>query len=163
VQSLRVVEASAFDARSLGQSSLIAIGGSGGNQQLESLRRRLPAAQQDGGSGAGSVLVAMQALPGHPAGSRQPHFQLWIDGTSQLLLQAGAGMLYRHPLPGSAVRLDAAGRLQALPAPDVSPTPASQAPRALLRLLLGTLVAVAAASILAGLGWQVRKPLEASW
>ena len=105
----------------------------------------------------------MQALPERPTRSRQLHFQLWIDGSSPLLLQAGAGALYRHPLPGSAVRLDAGGRLQALPAPDASPEPASQTPRTLLRLLLGALVMAAAAAILLGLGWQVRKPLEAAW
>jgi hypothetical protein len=163
VQSLRVIEASAFDTRSLGRSSLIAVGGSGGNQLLERLRHQHPAAREDGRSGDGAGVVAMRALPGQPASSRELHFHLWIDGSSPLLLQAAAAALSRHPLPGNAVSLDAGGRLQATPTPGAAPKPAAQPPQALLRLLLAAIGMVAAGAILLGLVLQVRKPLEPAW
>jgi hypothetical protein len=164
VESPRVVEASAFNLRTLGSASLIVIGGSGGNAQLERLRRQLPAPQEAGPIGDGAAaFLAVQALPGQPAASRVPHFQLWLDGSSPLLLQAAAGALDRHPLPGSAVRLDATGRPQALPTPVVSQKPASQPPQALLQMLLAALGVTAVATTLLVLGWQVRKPLEAAW
>ncbi|MBJ7615025.1 MAG: cellulose biosynthesis cyclic di-GMP-binding regulatory protein BcsB [Candidatus Dormibacteraeota bacterium] len=163
VQSLRVVEASSFDARSLGRASLFAVGGSGGNPGLDRLRRQLAIPQLHGLSGGGQdAVVALQALPSVATSSSEHHFQLWIDASSPLLLVAGADALYRHPLAGSAISLDAGGRLQALRTRDAAPGPAPEPPAA-LRLLLVALVVIAAAATLLGIGWQVRRPLEPAW
>lgn len=160
---LRVKEASAFDSRSLGGgSSLVAVGGSAGNRQLEQLRGRLRAAWQDPGSGDGA-LVALEALPGQVAGLRRPHFQLWIDGSSPLLLQAAATVLSRPALAGSAVRLDASGRIQILAGTDVSPAPAARPAGVVPGLLLAGIGVLAFGAILLGLGWQLCRPLERAW
>jgi hypothetical protein len=163
VQSLRVMEASSFNERSLGRASLLAVGGSGGNPRLDRLRRQLAMAQEHGLSSPGEdAVVAMQALPVTAAGSSERHFQLWIDAYSPLLLLAGAGTLFRHPLPGSAISLDASGRLQALQTRDAAPGPPPEPPAA-LRLLVVALAVMAAAATLAGIGWQIRRPLETAW
>jgi hypothetical protein len=170
LRTLSVVEASAFDPRSVGLASLLAIGGSGGSRPLERLRRELPPAVQDAGelsrTGAGGAAVlAEQQLPGDAPGSSDPHFQLWIDGSSPQLLQAGAGVLYRHPLAGRALSLDAAGRLQPLQIGGIPAGGTSRqgAPPGPLRLLLPALAVLAVAATLLGLGWQLRAPVEKAW
>jgi hypothetical protein len=164
VQSLRVMEASSFDDGSLGRASLLAVGGSGGNRWLDRLGRQLAIAQEHGLSSPGEdAVVAMRPLPGTAAtSSSERHFQLWIEASSPLLLLAGAGTLYRHPLAGSAISLDAAGRLQALRTRDATPGPVPEPP-AVLRLLIVALALMAAAATLAGIGWQIRRPLEPAW
>jgi Bacterial cellulose synthase subunit len=163
VQSLRVLEASSFDAGSLGRASLFAVGGSGGNPRLDRLRRQLAIPQQHGGSSTGEdAVVVMQALPAAATSSGERHFQLWIDASTPPLLMAGADALYRHPLAGSAISLDATGRLQALRTRDAAPGPAPMPPAA-LRLLIVALALIAAAATLLGIGWQVRRPLEPAW
>jgi cellulose synthase subunit len=159
VPSLAVLEASAFDERTLDRGGLVAIGGSGGSQRLERLRRELP--------GAGRVPEAIarvekQALPGPSAGSTPAgRYALWVEGGSPALLQSAAAALYRHPLPGAAATVDAAGRLQALQAAGAS-RPAQDPPEA-LRLVVPALALAAAAATLLALGWQLQRPLESAW
>jgi hypothetical protein len=160
VPSMAVLEGPAFGERALeSRGGLIAVGGSGGNQRLERLRRELP--------GAGKVpetaaSLGKQALPGPSAGSIPARrYGLWIEGNSPALLQSAAAALYRHPLPGAAATVDAAGRLQALQAA-AAPRPAQGAPE-VLRLVVPALALAAAAATLVGLGWQLRRPLEPAW
>jgi hypothetical protein len=158
--ALRVVAAAALGDQSLTHGSVIAIGGSGGNPQLERLHHQLLGGQRSGVADAGVVLERI--VPDQTRGSRGSHAQLWVDATSPLLLQAAASALYRHPLPGGALTLDAAGGLKALQLGGTvkrGPEPLP-APLGLILPALGLLVVVAT---LLGIGWQLRRPLEPAW
>jgi hypothetical protein len=149
--SPEVVDAAHFDAASLGRSSVIAVGGSGGNRALERLddqsaTRRAAAAQ------GGGALVQERAL-----GAPGSHFLLWLDGSSGTSLQSAASALYGHPLPGSSISLDAAGRPQAFGAE----TPGPGFDRSwLLTLALPGLALAAAAALVLVISWQLWRPLE---
>jgi hypothetical protein len=148
---LEVVDAAHFNPASLGRSSVIAVGGSGGNRSLERLddqsaTRRAAAAQ------GGGALVQERAL-----GAPGSHFLLWLDGSSAASLQSAASALYGHPLPGRSISLDAAGHPQAFAA-DTS-GPGFDRPW-LLTLALPGLALAAAASLVLVICWQLWRPLE---
>jgi hypothetical protein len=146
--SPQVVDAARFTAASLGRTSLIAVGGSGGNLSLEGLQ------SHTGPSPATGATVQERVLGEGPS-----HFLLWLDGSSDAMLQSAATALYRHPLPGSAISVDAAGRPHALGfgptgTPDDRPWP--------LALAVPALIALASAALLLSIGWQLWRPLESA-
>jgi hypothetical protein len=146
--SPRVVDAARFAAASLGRTSLIAVGGSGGNRSLEGLR------SQTGPSPATGATVQERVLVGGPS-----HFLLWLDGSSDALLQSAATALYRHPLPGSSISVDADGRPHAL---GFGPTGSVHDRPWAVAAAVPALIALAAATLLFSIGWQLWRPLESA-
>jgi hypothetical protein len=144
--SPRVVDAARFAAASLGRTSLIAIGGSGGNRSLEALR------SHTGPSPAMGATVQERVLVGGTS-----HFLLWLDGSSDALLQSAATVLYRHPLQGSSISVDAAGRPHAL---GFGPSGTAHDRPWPLAMAVPALIALASAALLFSIGLQLWRPLE---
>ncbi|HEY4864661.1 MAG TPA: cellulose biosynthesis cyclic di-GMP-binding regulatory protein BcsB [Candidatus Dormibacteraeota bacterium] len=149
--SLQVVDAAHFDPASLGRSSVIAVGGSGGNRSLDRLNNQ-PATSRAPAAQAGGAMVQEHAL-----GAPGSHFLLWLDGSSAGSLQSAASALYGHPLPGSAISFDAAGHPQAFGSDPPSP---GFDPPWLLTLALPGLALAAAAALALVISWQLWRPLE---
>jgi hypothetical protein len=149
--SLEVVDAAHFDPASLGRSSVIAVGGSGGNRSLERLNDQSATSRAAAGQ-AGGAIVQERAL-----GAPGSHFLLWLDGSSGGPLQSAASALYGHPLPGSSISLDAAGHPQAFGSD--APGPGFDRPW-LLTLALPGLALAAAAALVVVICWQLWRPLE---
>jgi hypothetical protein len=88
-----------------------------------------------------------------PLTSWSTHHGLWLEGSGPELVGRAAGVLYRHPLPGTALGVDADGRswpLEAAIAPRISEPPLLPA----LRWLIGLSVA----ATISALGWQIFRP-----
>jgi hypothetical protein len=149
--SLQVVEAARFDSASLGRSSVIAIGGSGGNRSLERVNDQRATSLVTSAQTGGAV-VQERAL-----GAPGSHFLLWLDASSGGALQSAASALYSHPLPGSAISFDAAGHPQGFS----SDAPGASFDRPwLLTLALPGLALAAAAALALVISWQLWRPLE---
>jgi hypothetical protein len=88
-----------------------------------------------------------------PLTSWSTHHGLWLEGSGPELVGRAASVLYRHPLPGTALGVDADGRSWPL-----EPAVSARIPEPPLLPVLRWLIGLSIAATIFALGWQIFRP-----
>jgi cellulose synthase subunit len=147
IPPLEAAVAGEQEGRWPGRRSLLAIG-VGGTRALQPFSERLARPPLVAGEARGWASMSQRPLT-----SWSTHHGLWLEGSGPELVGRAAGVLYRHPLPGTALGVDADGRSWPL-----EPAAAARIPEPPLLPALRWLIGLSVSATIFALGWQIFRP-----